>query len=223
MWFHDHFMHHTGANVYKGIVGLYPIYDPVLDPGDERLGLRTAGRAEHRHRPRRLRHPDRVLRRRDRRRRRRGHRDAHNGCGEDASRVVGQALLPSLPNHGFVGDVFTTNCVAYPVLHVKRRKYRTRFLGASISRIYELSWQTDGDVVPAGLSPDDEAGTWRIRRDSISTRPPGIPTRENGRVSGGTAADRSASSPSRSRPKAASSRIRSCGTRGKSGRPSAAN
>jgi hypothetical protein len=26
-WFHDHYMHHTGANVYKGMVGLFPIYD----------------------------------------------------------------------------------------------------------------------------------------------------------------------------------------------------
>ena len=27
-WFHDHTMDFTGANVYKGMVGLYPIYDP---------------------------------------------------------------------------------------------------------------------------------------------------------------------------------------------------
>ena len=30
-WFHDHRMDHTGSNVYKGCVGLYPIYDPKLD------------------------------------------------------------------------------------------------------------------------------------------------------------------------------------------------
>src|SRR4051794_22732404 len=29
-WFHDHRMDHTGSNVYKGCVGMYPIYDPVL-------------------------------------------------------------------------------------------------------------------------------------------------------------------------------------------------
>ena len=27
-WFHDHRMDHTGSNVYKGMVGMYPIYDP---------------------------------------------------------------------------------------------------------------------------------------------------------------------------------------------------
>ena len=47
-WFHDHRMDHTGANVYKGLVGLYPIYDPVNDTGDEPLfvtGLSVTGPA----------------------------------------------------------------------------------------------------------------------------------------------------------------------------------
>ena len=55
-WFHDHRMDHTGANVYKGMVGLYPIYDPkpnnsalyggnngMRDGGDENQGLRLPG------------------------------------------------------------------------------------------------------------------------------------------------------------------------------------
>jgi hypothetical protein len=44
-WFHDHRMDHTGSNVYKGMVGLYPIYDPKngLDMGDETKGLRLPG------------------------------------------------------------------------------------------------------------------------------------------------------------------------------------
>ena len=39
-WFHDHRMDHTGSNVYKGMVGLFPIYDPKdgMDMGDERKG-----------------------------------------------------------------------------------------------------------------------------------------------------------------------------------------
>jgi FtsP/CotA-like multicopper oxidase with cupredoxin domain len=155
MWFHDHWMHHTGANVYKGMVGLYPIYDPALDPGDERLGLRLpgvpnllTGRVDYDI-------PlaffdvaidDGVT----------GHRDAHNGCGEAHPEWWGNHYFRHLPNHGFVGDVFTTNCVAYPVMKVKRRKYRMRFLGASIARIYEFSFQTDGDVVPAGLDAEGE-------------------------------------------------------------------
>ena len=44
-WFHDHRMDHTGSNVYKGMVGLYPIYDPKndMDDGDETKGLRLPG------------------------------------------------------------------------------------------------------------------------------------------------------------------------------------
>jgi FtsP/CotA-like multicopper oxidase with cupredoxin domain len=157
LWFHDHYMHHTGANVYKGMVSLYYMYDPVLDPGDERLGLHlpgvpnaSTGRVDYDV-------PlaffdvamnDGVT----------GHRDAHNGCGETHPEWWGQHFFRHYPNHGFVGDVFTTNCVAYPVLKVRRRKYRLRMLGASIARIYDLSFMssTNGPV-PAGLDADDEA------------------------------------------------------------------
>ena len=71
-------------------------------------------------------------------------------------------------------DVFTTNCVAYPVLKVKRRKYRLRFLGASIARIYEFSIQTDGDVVPAGLDAEGgiRAGNEPLCRRLLVTRRP---------------------------------------------------
>src|SRR4029450_2124773 len=56
--FHDHRMDQTGSNVYKGMVGLYPIYDPKdysndpkypgvkaggLDDGDETKGLQLPG------------------------------------------------------------------------------------------------------------------------------------------------------------------------------------
>src|SRR5215217_2224485 len=49
-WFHDHRMDQTGSNVYKGMVGLYPIYDPKggMDMGDERQGLQLPGvRRDH--------------------------------------------------------------------------------------------------------------------------------------------------------------------------------
>jgi len=35
LWYHDHRMHHTGPNVYKGMVGIAPHYDAKLDNGDE--------------------------------------------------------------------------------------------------------------------------------------------------------------------------------------------
>jgi FtsP/CotA-like multicopper oxidase with cupredoxin domain len=137
LWFHDHRMDHTAANVYKGMVGLYPIYDPLLDPGDETQGLRlpgvpnaSTGRIDY-DIPLALYDcalDDGVT----------PHKDFHNGCGETHSEWWGKTYFRHFPNHGFVGDVFTINGVANPVLHVKRRKYRLRFLGASIARIYEL-------------------------------------------------------------------------------------
>ncbi|HXD19790.1 MAG TPA: multicopper oxidase domain-containing protein [Vicinamibacterales bacterium] len=146
-WFHDHSEGFTAANVYKGLVGLYPIYDPNLDPGDERYGLRLPGvpNAE----TGRIDYDiplaiydcaldDGVT----------PHKDYHNGCGETHKEWWGKTYFRHFPNHGFVGDVFTVNGTAYPVLEVKRRKYRLRFLDASISRIYEFKLMT-GHPQPA--------------------------------------------------------------------------
>jgi len=141
-WFHDHRMDHTGANVYKGMVGLFPIYDPKngMDMGDETQGLRLPGVRTNNADgsfdvdydiPMALydcRLEDGCTQ----------HQDYHNGCGEFHPEWWGKTFFRHFPNHGFVGDIFTVNGVAYPVLEVKRRKYRFRFLDASISRIYEL-------------------------------------------------------------------------------------
>jgi hypothetical protein len=109
-WFHDHRMDHTGANVYKGMVGLYPLYDPKsnLDMGDETQGYRLPGV--------RTNNPD-------------GsfdveydiplafydccledgvtpHQDFHTGAGESHPEWWGKTFFRHMPNHGFVGDVF---------------------------------------------------------------------------------------------------------------------
>lgn len=141
-WFHDHRMDHTGANVYKGLVGLYPIYDPIKDNGNESdpNGLRLPGvRRENGDGSFDVEYDiplafydcrldDGVTR----------HQDYHAGCDETHPEWWGKTFFKHFPNHGFVGDVFTVNGVACPVLHVKRRKYRFRFLDASISRQYEF-------------------------------------------------------------------------------------
>jgi FtsP/CotA-like multicopper oxidase with cupredoxin domain len=51
-----------------------------------------------------------------------------------------------------VGDIFTVNGTAFPVLEVKRRKYRFRLLGASIARCYNLAFMssTCGPVAAPG-------------------------------------------------------------------------
>jgi FtsP/CotA-like multicopper oxidase with cupredoxin domain len=170
-WFHDHVHGHTGANVYKGMVGLMPIYDPLLDAGDERLpapNLKLPGRRVDNEDgtfdvdydiPLALfdcRLDDGVT----------PHKDAHNGNGETHPEWWGKSYFRHFPNHGFVGDVFTVNGTAYPTLEVKRRKYRLRFLDASISRIYEFKLMTSrGGPKPAnslGYTGDELQGQYRL-------------------------------------------------------------
>ena len=166
-WFHDHVHGHTGANVYKGMVGLMPIYDPVMDNGDERRGWRLPGM--------RYDYPDGSFdvdydiplafydcRLDD------GvtpHKDAHNGNGETHPEWWGKTYFRHFPNHGFVGDIFTVNGTAYPVMTVKRRKYRLRFLDSSISRIYNFKLMTGSSPKPArdlGYTGDELQGQYRL-------------------------------------------------------------
>jgi FtsP/CotA-like multicopper oxidase with cupredoxin domain len=182
-WFHDHRMDHTGANVYKGMVGLYPIYDPKplgnlggTDMGDERQGLRLPGvRTDNPDGSFDVKYDvplvffdarldDGVT----------THQDMHDGMGEfpDAKNPAahpewwGKSFYKHFPNHGFVGDIFTVNGTAYPVMEVKRRKYRFRFLDASIARIYDfkLMSSTQGPKSSAslGYTGDELEGQYRI-------------------------------------------------------------
>jgi FtsP/CotA-like multicopper oxidase with cupredoxin domain len=178
-WFHDHVMDFTGANVYKGMVGLFPIYDPEnnLDAGDETQGLRLPGvRTNHEDGSfdveydiplaiYDVRFDDGVT----------IHKDFHDGLGEFPAagnprthpEWWGKSFFKHFPNHGFVGDVFTVNGTAYPVLEVKRRKYRFRFLDCSISRIYELQLMTSTNGPKAArdlgyATEEDLQGQWRI-------------------------------------------------------------
>ena len=137
LWFHDHSHGHTGANVYKGMVGLYPIYDPANDNGNETSGYRLPGVTDPATGAVKYDIPlalydcrldDGVTQ----------HKDFHNGNGETHPEWWGQTFFRHFPNHGFVGDVFTVNGKANPVLNVKRRRYRLRFLDASIARLYDL-------------------------------------------------------------------------------------
>ena len=178
-WFHDHVMDFTGANVYKGMVGLFPIYDPEnnLDAGDETQGLRLPGvRTNHADGSfdveydiplaiYDVRFDDGVT----------IHKDFHDGLGEfpaagnprEHPEWWGKSFFKHFPNHGFVGDVFTVNGTAYPTLEVKRRKYRFRFLDCSISRIYELQLMTSTNGPKAArdlgyATEEDLQGQWRI-------------------------------------------------------------
>lgn len=171
LWFHDHTHGHTGANVYKGMAGLMPMYDPVLDPGDETKGARLPGvpkyiggkvangidynQAISYDIPLALYDcalEDGLTK----------HKDAHTGAGETHPEWWGRTFFKHLPNHGFVGDVFTVNGTAYPTITVSRRRYRLRFLGASVSRCYELAFMASSTPPKPSLAtvgPDGKLRT----------------------------------------------------------------
>jgi FtsP/CotA-like multicopper oxidase with cupredoxin domain len=181
-WFHDHRMHQTGSNVYKGMVGLYPIYDPGVvgtsteakDMGDETKGLRLPGVRTNNSDGSfdvkydiplafyDVRLDDGVTL----------HNDYHDAEFADAGNPKkhpewwGKSFFKHFPNHGFVGDIFTVNGTAYPVLEVERRKYRFRFLDASIARVYDFklmsSTQGPMSAVSLGLSGNELQGQYRI-------------------------------------------------------------
>jgi FtsP/CotA-like multicopper oxidase with cupredoxin domain len=184
-WFHDHRMDHTGANVYKGMVGLYPIYDPApldtdqskggTDMGDETQGLRLPGvRTDNADGTFDVEYDiplafydcaldDGVTL----------HNDIHDAEFPDAKNPRthpewwGKTFYRHFPNHGFVGDIFTVNGTAYPTLTVKRRKYRMRFLDASVARIYEFKlMKSKGGPKSAaslGYSGNELQGQYRIQ------------------------------------------------------------
>jgi FtsP/CotA-like multicopper oxidase with cupredoxin domain len=181
-WFHDHVHGHTGANVYKGMVGLMPIYDPYLgtDATGKPIGGMDSG-DENDTNPNALRLPgvrhdngdgtfnvdyDIPLALYDCRldNGTTPHKDAHNGSGETHPEWWGKTYFRHFPNHGFVGDIFTVNGTAYPVMHVKRRKYRLRFLDASVSRIYDFRLMKGHPKAAKdlGYTGDELQGQWRL-------------------------------------------------------------
>jgi spore coat protein A len=152
LWYHDHGVHHTAENAYHGLLAQYHLHD-----GEEQnLGIPTST-----------------------------YDPAMNGGlggwkGEyDVALTIGDLmfqsdgnLLFSLDNQsGHWGDVIHVNGVPWPVMRVKRRKYRFRVLTAAISRSFKFSLNdptaaqksygtqynyqviaTDGGLVPAPVT-----------------------------------------------------------------------
>jgi FtsP/CotA-like multicopper oxidase with cupredoxin domain len=100
------------------------------------------------------------------------HADLHTdvaACGATHPEWWGKAFFKHFPGKGFVGDLFTVNCTAYPVLNVFQRKYRFRFLGASVVRIYELALMTSA-AGPVPMLPTQGKGQWQIP-DGVQWKP----------------------------------------------------
>lgn len=113
LWYHDHLLDHTGPNVYRGLAGIFLVFDE-LDADDERnwnpgLGLPS------------------------------GEFDVPMCLQDRLFNRAGQLMYDPLDHDGFLGDKMLVNGAIQPCLDVKRRKYRLRFLNGANARFFQLA------------------------------------------------------------------------------------
>ena len=125
LWYHDHLLDFTAANVYRGLVGAALMFDE-FDSGDETDenpgALRLPGFPDY----------DIPLVIQDKR------------FNQD-----GSLWFDTFDHDGFLGDKFLVNGAIQPFLDVTKRKYRLRFLNGSSARIYRLYLTNDlGQTFP---------------------------------------------------------------------------
>ncbi len=124
LWFHDHILDFTGPNVYRGLANLMPVFDDI-DTGDENDSSPAA-----------LRLPSAPY-------------DLPMVFQDKMFDASGALIFDPFNQDGFLGDTFVVNGVVQPFHHVKRRKYRLRFLNGSNARIYQFFLTNDaGQTFP---------------------------------------------------------------------------
>ena len=132
-WFHDHMFSFTSQNVYKGIAAMFNLYSS-LDRGNETINdgvnLRLpSGRAKDW-----------------------GNLDydVNLMLADKAFDQDGQLAFDIFDFDGFLGDVMTVNLAMHPYFEVERRKYRFRFLNASVSRFFKLALSDGSPMIQIG-------------------------------------------------------------------------
>jgi FtsP/CotA-like multicopper oxidase with cupredoxin domain len=109
LWYHDHILDFTGPNVYRGLSGLFPVFDN-LDTGDETTGLRLPS----------------------------GDCDIPMVIQDRMFAQDGSLVFDPLNHDGFLGDKFAVNGKIQPYVEITSRRYRLRFLNGSNARFYQL-------------------------------------------------------------------------------------
>ena len=140
-WYHDHIIDFTGANVYRGLVGSFLVFDAARTaPNCPDLG----NELDHRG----LQLPSQIWQT----------PPDDNGLGgvpllENGKSVSydipiviqdktfapdGSLVFDPLNSDGFLGDKFLVNGKIQPFFNAKRRRYRFRFLNGSGARIHQI-------------------------------------------------------------------------------------
>jgi FtsP/CotA-like multicopper oxidase with cupredoxin domain len=152
LWYHDHRVDFTSQNTYKGLVGIYCLFNQ-FDTGNEETGFRLPSFPQF---DIPLVFADRTY-------------DPNSGD-----------LVFDLFNlDGILGDKFLVNGTIQPFFQVSPRRYRFRLLDTGPSRFYEFFLTggvaagspstlpfyliaTDGNLIPAPVQVTDRRCTWRI-------------------------------------------------------------
>lgn len=172
LWYHDHSIHRTSPNTYKGLVGVHLVFDEI-DTGNENDPAPALKLPSGKF--------DIPLIIQDKQ-----FRLVDNGTGE----MVAELHLPDTRplghtggpvSNGFLGDMFAVNGQLKPKLSVSRRKYRFRLVNAGPSRFYQfylsrrqIVRRADGefDFISA---PDDQSFIQIGNDESLLEKPYHVP------------------------------------------------
>jgi len=111
LWYHDHRVDFTAQNTYKGLAGMYLLFNDK-DTGDELTGFHLPSFPQY----------DIPM--------------VFNDKVIDPS--TGQIFFDLFNLDGVLGDRFLVNGKVQPVLHVSPRRYRFRWLNTGPSRFYQF-------------------------------------------------------------------------------------
>lgn len=121
LFFHDHRPEFTSSNVYKGLVGMFRVFDKEQDTGEEGKGWNLpCGKYD----------VPLIL------------------ADKQFDPRTGLLTFNQLAVTGFLGDKFTVNGKIQPFFTVERRKYRFRVLNGGPSRFYTLQFRKGGKSLP---------------------------------------------------------------------------
>ena len=124
LWYHDHTLDSTGANVIKGLSGFYLLFDDV-DSGNE----------NDFDNPKALRLPS-------------GDYDVPIMFQDMRFDANGMQFYDQMSPEGVLGDQVVVNGKIKPFFKVARRKYRLRLLNGGPTRFYEFNLVHNGVIKP---------------------------------------------------------------------------
>lgn len=116
-WYHDHALDFTAPNVYRGLAGLFLVYEDPKAPGARDLGDENDSRG--------LRLPSGAF-------------DVPIAIQDKLFAQDGALVFDPFNHDGLLGDKFIVNGKIQPYQNVKARRYRYRLLNGSSARFYGL-------------------------------------------------------------------------------------